>query len=238
MSSAWQSVIGREFQLDVAGNGARLDQDEELEEAIEEASAARHHRRAIRCRNDGHISVQPCVFSQTLYDEIVAPRRIRLHQQVARAVEDVHRARLDEHAAELAEHYAFSSDTLGPGQGSPIRGARGKTRDDVFAYGEAARHLERALVVQELADPEDGAKRCDLLLALGEALLLAGEPGRVIAYVAPDALSLAQALGDRRRAFRACSRCIGVFRRSRCSHEYTLAGVSSMGRAGAWLRQS
>jgi predicted ATPase len=45
-------------------------------------------------------------FRHTLYDEIVSPHRIRLHQQVAHALEEVHRARMEEHAAELAERYA------------------------------------------------------------------------------------------------------------------------------------
>ena len=50
----------------------------------------------------------------------------------------------------------------------------------VYAYGEAVRHLEQALEVQEVLDPDDKAKRCDLLLALGEALLPAGEPLRAL----------------------------------------------------------
>jgi hypothetical protein len=75
---------------------------------------------------------------------------------------------------------------------------------EVFASGEAARHVERALVVQDLIAGDDLAKRCDLLLAPGEALFPAGENERVIADVAPEALKLADSLGDRRRAFRAC----------------------------------
>src|SRR4029077_13153713 len=46
--------------------------------------------------------------------------------------------------------------------------------------------------------------RCDLLLSLGEALVAAGEPERALAQVAPDAHALADAVGDRSRAFRAC----------------------------------
>jgi hypothetical protein len=46
---------------------------------------------------------------------------------------------------------------------------------EVFAYGEAARQLDRALVVQDLVDPDDRVRRCDLLLALGEAQFPAGE---------------------------------------------------------------
>ena len=52
---------------------------------------------------------------------------------------------------------------------------------DVFAYGEAAHQLERALVVQDLVDPEDRSKRCDLLLALGRGTVAAGETESVIA---------------------------------------------------------
>src|SRR5207244_6873117 len=48
-------------------------------------------------------------FRQTLYEELSAPRRIRLHQQIARALEQQYAERLDEHAAELAEHFAHSS---------------------------------------------------------------------------------------------------------------------------------
>jgi hypothetical protein len=58
--------------------------------------------------------------------------------------------------------------------------------------------------VQELAEPDDKVKRCDLLLSLGDALLAAGEPEHVLTRVAPDASALADAVGDRSRAFRAC----------------------------------
>jgi tetratricopeptide (TPR) repeat protein len=59
-------------------------------------------------------------------------------------------------------------------------------------------------VVQDLVDPDDHARRSDMLLDLGEVLLPAGETERVIAHIAPEALALAEALDDRVRAFRAC----------------------------------
>lgn len=62
---------------------------------------------------------------------------------------------------------------------------------EAFAYGEAARHRERALVVQELADTDDIAERCDLLVALSKALFPAGATERVIEQTAPEALQLA-----------------------------------------------
>ena len=78
----------------------------------------------------------------------------------------------------------------------------------VYAYGEGVGHLERCLQVQEVLDPDDKEKRCDLLLALGDALELAGEPRRVVDVVAPEALSLAEDLGDSIRASRACGLAI------------------------------
>jgi tetratricopeptide (TPR) repeat protein len=197
------AVVGREFELDVLRQ-VLARPVEELEEAIEEASAAGIIEERSIVGTTITYRFTHAFFRQTLYDEIVAPRRIRLHQQVARAVEEIHPGRLDEHAAELAEHYAFSSDILDLAKAVRYGELAAKLATDVFAYGEAARQLERALVVHELVDPEDKGKRCELLLALGEALLRAGEPGRVIAYVAPEALALARALGDRSRAFRAC----------------------------------
>ena len=73
----------------------------------------------------------------------------------------------------------------------------------VFDYGEAARLLEKALGVQEVLDREDKAKRCDLLLALGEALMPAGEPKRAADVVAPQAYALAQTLDSKTLSFRA-----------------------------------
>jgi DNA-binding CsgD family transcriptional regulator len=197
------SVVGREFQLDVLRQVLGRP-EEELEAALEECSAAAiiEEHSAVGASivyRFGH-----AFFRQTLYDEIVAPRRIRLHQQVARALEEIYERRLDEHADELAEHFSFYSDTPNLVKAVHYGEVAARRAAEAFAYGEAARELERALVVQDLAEPEDDAHRCDLLLALGEALFPAGETERVITHVAPDALALADSLNDRARAFRAC----------------------------------
>ena len=151
------SVIGREFQLDVLRQ-VLAGPEGELEAALEEASAAAIIEERSVVGTTITYRFSHAFFRQTLYDEIVAPRRIRLHQQVARALEEVHRRRLDEHAAELAEHYAFSSDALDLAKAVHYGELAARRATDVFAYGEAARQLERALVVLELADPEDDVK--------------------------------------------------------------------------------
>src|SRR5205823_8985851 len=73
--------------------------------------------------------------------------------------------------------------------------------------------LEQAVQAQEVVDLDDTAARCDLLLALSEALGPAGEPLRAAEEVAPEALALAERLGDRARAFRACRGALDAYRR-------------------------
>jgi DNA-binding CsgD family transcriptional regulator len=196
------AVIGREFELEVL-RSVQSRPDDELESALAESvdAAILQERSVIGTTITYRFS--HAFFQQTLYAEMVAPRRIRLHQQVARAFEEIHRRRVDDYAAELAEHYAFSSDAEDLAKAVHYAEVAARRATDVFAYGEAARQLERALVVQDLVDPDNRAKRCDLLLSLGEALIPAGETERVSTQVAPDAFRLAEAIGDRSRAFHA-----------------------------------
>jgi DNA-binding CsgD family transcriptional regulator len=70
-------------------------------------------------------------------------------------------------------------------------------------YGEAARFLQQALEAQQLLDPDDWMKRCDLLLALGNALLPTDDARRVQESVAAEAFTLAEAHADSQRAARA-----------------------------------
>ncbi|HTE84250.1 MAG TPA: hypothetical protein VK821_05930, partial [Dehalococcoidia bacterium] len=118
---------------------------------------------------------------------------------------------LEEHAAELAEHFSQSTDRVELTKAVSYGELASQRALAVYAYGEAARHLEQALAVQEVLDPDDTAKRCDLLLMLGEALLPAGDPLRVIEAVAPEALALAENLRDDSRSSRACQAAVEGF---------------------------
>ena len=197
------AVVGRDFRLDVLQKVADLSEDE-LFAALEEAQGAAVIEERSSTGTGVGFRFAHALFKQTLYEEIFAPRRIRLHQQVGRAFEDVYSGRLDEHAAELTEHFAQSTEhddlekALSYGEMAAGRAM------SVYAYGEAVRLLEQALLVQEVLDPDDKAKRCDLLLALGKAVIPAGQPMRVPETLAPEALDLADAIGDRARGFAAC----------------------------------
>jgi len=135
---------------------------------------------------------------------MIAPQRLKLHRQVARSLETLYAKRLEEHAAELAEHFSHSTDPADLKKAVEYGEMAARKATDVYAYGEAVRLLEQALKVQEVLDFEDKAKRCDLLLILGDALLLAGQHQRVVSTEALQAFSLAEAITDDKRASRAC----------------------------------
>jgi tetratricopeptide (TPR) repeat protein len=196
------STIGREFALETLKAVAAIDEDvfaNALKEAVRLSVLEERSQRGLVRYRFTH-----AFFRQILYEEIIAPHRLKLHQQVARSLERLYTKRLEEHAAELAEHFSHSTDPANLKKAVEYAEMAAKKATDVYAYGEAERLLEQALKVQEVLDPEDKARRCDLLLALGDALLLAGETRRVIDAEAPRAFSLAEAIGDNKRASRAC----------------------------------
>ncbi|HLF09172.1 MAG TPA: protein kinase [Dehalococcoidia bacterium] len=196
------AVIGRDFNLQtlhVVANASEEAVLSGLEEAIRVGVLEERSRLGAVSYRFAH-----AFFRQTLYEEMIAPRRLRLHQEIARALEAEYGARREDHAAELAEHFANSTDKADLTKAVQYGEKASQRAMSVFDYGEAVRLLERALAVQEVLDPDDNAKRCDLLLALGEALMPAGEPQRVCEELAEEAFSLAETLGDQRRASRAC----------------------------------
>jgi tetratricopeptide (TPR) repeat protein len=197
------AVIGRDFRLEVLQKVAGMS-DEELFKALEEARKAAVVEERAGAGAVVNYRFAHAFFRQTLYEEIIAPRRIRLHQQVARALEGVYKSRLEEHAAELAEHFSHSSDSADLKKAVSYGEMAAQRAMNVYAYGEAVRLLDQALKVQEILDPEDKGKRCDLLLDLCDALRLAVENKRILDTAAPEAFALAEAIGDGSRAVRAC----------------------------------
>jgi AAA ATPase domain len=196
------AVVGRDFRLDtlqaVAGVG-----DEAVLSGLEEALRIgvleeRARPGAIQYR------FTHAFFRQTLYEEMMAPRRLRFHQEVARVLEQQFAGNLDEHAMELAEHFSQSTDSADLAKAVEYGEQAARRAVEVYAYTDAVRLLEQALQLQDLVDRDDQARQCDLLLALGAALRPAGESLRMVREVAPRALAFAEAVSDPTRAARAC----------------------------------
>jgi tetratricopeptide (TPR) repeat protein len=200
------AVIGREFALDTLRAVADIN-EEALINALKEAvqlSIIEERTQVGQVR----YRFTHAFFRQTLYEELIAPQRLRLHQQVARALETQHASRLAEHAAELAEHFSQSTDPADLEKAVEYGGMAAKRATDVYAYGEAVRLLEQALKVQKVLNPDDKGNICDLLLDLGDALSLAGEARRALDVELQEAFSLAESIGDRERASHICTQAM------------------------------
>jgi tetratricopeptide (TPR) repeat protein len=197
------AVIGRDFQARVLQKVASID-DDELFGALDEARKAAVIEE--RTGTGGKVTYRfgHAFFRQTLYEETIAPRRIRLHQQVARALEEVYKNRLEERAAELAEHFSYSSDRADLEKAVSYGEMAATRATDVYSYGETVRLLEQTLEVQEVLDPEEKPKRCDLLLALGWGRFYNHEYRHILDNEAPSALALSEAMGDNGRSCQAC----------------------------------
>jgi tetratricopeptide (TPR) repeat protein len=196
------AVIGREFALDTLRAVANID-EEKLINALKEAVQLsiieeRAQVGSIRYR------FTHAFFRQTLYEELIAPQRLKLHQQVARALETQYEKRLEEHAAELAEHFSQSTDAADLEKAVSYGEMAARRSRDVYAYGESVRLLEQTAKVQRVLNLDDKEKICDLLLELGDALSWARGAQRALENELEEAFSLAEDLGDRERAARIC----------------------------------
>jgi eukaryotic-like serine/threonine-protein kinase len=204
------SIIGREFSLDTLRGVAGI-QEKAFVDALKEAVRLsvveeRPQVGLVRYR------FTHAFFRQTLYEEMIAPERLKLHQQVARALEAQYANRIEEHAVELAEHFSHSSggDELKKAIEYGVVAAR--RAEAVYAYGEAVRLLDQAIRVQKVLDPYDVQRQCELLLELCDALLLVPDTRRLISEVAPAAFSLAETLGDEPKAVRASMAALEAIR--------------------------
>jgi hypothetical protein len=129
-------VIGRDFQMAVLQKVAGMS-DDELFTALEEARKSAVIEERMGTGAKVHYRFAHAFFRQTLYEEIIAPRRIRLHQEVARALEETYHNRLEQHAAELAEHFSFSSERADLEKAVSYGEMAARRATDVYSYGEA-----------------------------------------------------------------------------------------------------
>src|SRR5207253_7214043 len=137
-TSSREPNVGAAFRPPAGGSFTEDEVDAALKEAMERAVLEQRPAVGFLAFRFTH-----AFFRQTLYEEIFASRRLRLHQQVARALEGVYGRRLEEHASELAEHYAQSTDPADLGKALAYSELAAQRASGVFAYGEAVRHLEQ-----------------------------------------------------------------------------------------------
>ena len=142
----------------------------------------------------GQYSFTHVLQRQTLYLEISASQRLRLHREIGLALEQAYGARIDDHVAELAYHFVQAAPIGEIERAVNYCERAGKRAHRNYAYEEAARHYELGLEVLDLDLNANDTRRCELVLALGEMLMAAGDRERGRARFG-EAAELSRALG-------------------------------------------
>ena len=196
------SVLGREFGLVALERVADYTGIDRLLEVFDEAVAARVVGEVPGAL--GRLRFAHSLIRDTLYSELPATHRARLHRRVAEVLEALYAADLEPHLAELAHHYVAAIPAVDPAAAVEYARRAGDRAEAVLAYEEAARLYGTALEALDLAGPSDEATRSELLLSLGEAEARAGNmPAAKKAFL--DAAGIARRLSLPRELARAAA---------------------------------
>jgi DNA-binding SARP family transcriptional activator len=185
------AVIGREFDFILLQRGARFTRGRTAE-AIEELVRRRIVRGVGERFDFSHDRIR-----EVAYQEILAPRRKLLHDQVARALEALHATNREPHCGAIGVHYQ-EAEVWDRALAYLRQG--GAHSFDRSASREATSFLQRALAAlghlpETRATLEQGI---DLRFELRNSLYQLGELPRVLAYLR-EAEQLTHRLDDPRR---------------------------------------
>jgi tetratricopeptide (TPR) repeat protein len=186
------AVAGRDFDLDLIERVTEFGEDRLLS-AIEEAVTARLVVEVPSAANRFHFS--HALVRETLYDELTTARRVRMHRRLGQALEALHEPDVEPVLSQLAYHWFESASAGDVDRAVDFCRRAGNRALGQLAYEEAAGHYERALQALDLTDTGNPATRCDLLLAVGDAQLRAGNTAESRSSYR-TALELAASLDD------------------------------------------
>ena len=180
------AIIGRVFDPPLLAEAA--DQEEEAaEERLLEgcrAGVIQPLPAAGGGAREGCFTFQHDTIRETLYAEVTAVRRRRLHGFIGRALERRSNPEGAQDLADLAFHFTRSGDR---GRGADYARRAAEQALSAYALDEALTHYRTALDLLDVDDPGRGA----VLLALGETAVRAGMLGEAVTALeaAPGPLS-------------------------------------------------
>ena len=187
------SVIGREFSFEETAWLLDSVSEDGLLELLDEAAAARvieELPQAVGRYQFSHVLIR-----ETLYDELPATRRARLHRRIAEAMEELYRDHLDPHLDRLAYHFLESAKGGEVDKAVFYAERAGASADALFAYEEAVSHYQMALQILEQKHADDLTRCFALLLTLGEVQRKAGDFSQAL-QTFQRAATVAKALGS------------------------------------------
>jgi DNA-binding SARP family transcriptional activator/tetratricopeptide (TPR) repeat protein len=167
------SVFGREFGLVALERVADYNRIDKLLSVLDEPLAARVVEEIPGAA--GRLRFGHALTRDTLYSEIPATQRARLHRRVAEVLEVLYQGSPDAHLAEKAYHFWMAAPAAPSEKTLEYARRAADEANRMLAYEEAVRLYRMALDVFELGGTGADATRCELLLALGDAEAAAGE---------------------------------------------------------------
>jgi tetratricopeptide (TPR) repeat protein len=165
------SVIGRRFRLDILGE-ALAREPEELLDLIGEADAAG----LVRGTGIGGFEFAHPLVAEACYQGGGLPRRVRLHRDVAEAMERLRARGIAVPAVEIAHHFAQAAAAGVAAKAAGYAAIAGRDDMERLAYEDAVRDFGLALSARELC-PADDEVLAALLLDLGDAQAATGDRG-------------------------------------------------------------
>ncbi len=130
---------------------------------------------------------------QTIYGQLGSARRMRLHRQLGEALEAS--GDTEAHVDALAHHFAQAAPDGQHIKAADYALAAGHNATAHLGYEEATAYYERGLQALTPTGPLQDKRRCELLLALGEARWGAGKP-QLARQAYEQAAELADVLHD------------------------------------------
>ncbi|MFL5953429.1 MAG: ATP-binding protein [Gaiellaceae bacterium] len=190
------SVLGREFRSAALAELASLPEDVLLEK-LEGAFAGRVVSEIPGA--PGRLRFTHVLIRDLFYERLGPARRVRAHRRALTALETIYGLDRTPHLDELAHHAIAGLDpneTLTYAQQAADRAL------ELLAHEEAARLYAVALEALPRVDGANSSRRCELLLSLGEAELLAGR-STAAKTVFAEAAAIARQTGSVRELARA-----------------------------------
>jgi tetratricopeptide (TPR) repeat protein len=174
------AVVGHEFDFQVLDRAGRLSLGrlmDVLSEAVEAGVIMPDPR------NHSRFAFMHDLVRETLYEGIPAARRLELHLNIGRVLQDVYAGDLGSHLAELAHHFTQAAPLGLAEEGIDYSIRAGVRAAAVLAYEDAARHYRRALQLLPLLEHPSVERRCEMLLRLGDSQWRAGDtPGARVSF--------------------------------------------------------
>jgi DNA-binding SARP family transcriptional activator len=169
------SVLGQEFELAALERVSEVSADQLLGVLDE---AARERVVADVPGQPGRIRFTHVLIRDTVYDDLTPGRRMQLHRRVGDALEELYGDNVEAHLAELAHHFYESARPAVAGKALTYARRAAERSQRQLAYEEAARLYLVSLRILDRMESPDGSRRCELLLALGDAYARAGDTSK------------------------------------------------------------